>query len=100
MGLNNECLQTGTGGGQQMQQKIMEAYDSIRLASEKAKAADSGSSSGGSAVYAMTEQEQLRLRMHQVETSVLKIHELCYSMANKVGVAGSELEQHKPQLVS
>ena len=51
-------------------------------------------------VYAMTEQEQLRLRMHQVESSVLKIHELCYTMAAKIGVAGAVLETHKPQLVS
>ena len=32
----------------------------------------------------------------QVETSVLKIHELCHEMASKVGVSSSTLQEHAP----
>lgn len=74
-----------------MQKKIAEVYQRIQTASAKAMAAD-----GKANMYVMSEAEQTQLRLFQVETSVLRIHELCHHMAGKVGVDASAVEKFKP----
>ena len=78
-----------------MQEKINRVYQTIQEASAKSMAADTHSANR----YAISETEQMQLRLFQVETSVLKIHELCHQMAQKVGVEASAVEKFKPMFV-
>ena len=86
---------TKTAEATAMQTKIAEAYRKIQAESAKAMAVDTTTSSR----YAIGEAEHTKLRLHQVESSVLKIHELCHHMASKVGVDASAVENFKPKFV-
>ena len=86
---------TKTAEAAAMQAKITEVYRKIQTASAKGMAVDTTTSRR----YAIAEAEQTKLRLHQVETSVLKIHELCHHMASKVGVEASAVERFKPTFV-
>lgn len=78
-----------------MQAKIATVYQRIQAASAKEMAAETSTTNRN----AMSEAEQTQLRLFQVETSVLRIHELCHQMASKVGVDPSAVEKLKPTFV-
>ena len=84
-----------TANAAAMQANIATVYRRIQAASAKEMAAEATSANR----YAMSEAEHTQLRLFQVETSVLKIHELCHHMASKVGVDASAVEKFKPKFV-
>lgn len=86
---------TKTAEAAAMQAKITEVYRKIQADSAKAMAVDTTTSGR----YAIAEADQTQLRLHQVESSVLKIHELCHHMASKIGVDTSAVERFKPMFV-
>ena len=53
----------------------------------------------GPPVFALSEQEQLRMRMHQVEVSVLRMHELMGAMAEKIGVDKKVIKAQGPKII-
>lgn len=82
--------------GSQMRKKVELAYAKIQSADPAdRKEVERDNSSE----FAISEQEQLRKRVHQVESSVLRMHELMGAMAEKIGVDKAVIQAQGPKLV-
>ena len=91
----NDAEQTALGAN--LRRKVQLAYEKIQAHdSVDSKASNDGADAPA---FARSEQDQLRLRVQQVESSVLRMHELVGAMAAKIGVDHEVIQAHGPKLV-
>lgn len=85
--------------GSAVRQKVQEAYEKIQSVSLDPNAVADNVDGEDRHAFVVSEQEQLRMRVQQVELSVIRMHELMGAMAEKVGVDKEVIQAQGPKLV-